>query len=92
LLGVFGIYGTCNRGIPEAFPAQELQELPMPEDMSFNKHVEVAPPPIPKKSSKGLIVGICVTLALLAAVAFGYHAGVFKPEQGAGNIIVKGDC
>ena len=64
----------------------------MPEDMSFNKHVDVAPPPIPKKSSKGLIIGILITLAVLASVGFAYHAGVFKPEKGAGDIIVKGDC
>jgi hypothetical protein len=29
---------------------------------------------------------------VLAAVGFAYHAGVFKPEKGAGDIIVKGDC
>jgi CDP-diglyceride synthetase len=64
----------------------------MPEDMSFNKHVEVAPPPIPKKNSKGLVMGIIITLALFAAVGYAYHAGVFKPEKGAADIIVKGDC
>jgi CDP-diglyceride synthetase len=64
----------------------------MPEDMSFNKHVDVAPPPIPKKSSKGLIVGILVTILALAAAGYGYHAGVFKPEKGAGEVVVKGDC
>jgi hypothetical protein len=64
----------------------------MPEDMSFNKHVDVAPPPIPKKSSTGLIIGVVIVILALAAVGYGYHAGVFKPEKGAADIVVKGDC
>jgi hypothetical protein len=64
----------------------------MPDDMSFNKHVDVAPPPIPKKSSKGLIIGVLVTILVLGAVGYGYMHGVFKPEKGAGEVVVHGDC
>ena len=65
----------------------------MPEDMSFNKHVDVAPPPNPQKSSKGLIIGVLIVLAGLGAAAYGYHAGIFKMDpKGADTYTFKGDC
>jgi hypothetical protein len=92
-LGLFGIYGGCNRRGASSVPKRELQDLAM-DDMSFNQNVKVpTPPPIPEKSSKQLIVGILVTIALLAAVWYGFRAGVFKPDANAANaVVVKGDC
>ncbi len=61
--------------------------------MSWNKHVEVKPPEIAKKSSKGLIIGVVIVLAGMAAAGYGYHAGVFKMDKKNTEAYeFKGDC
>lgn len=63
------------------------------DDMSWNKHVEVKPPEIAKKSSPGLIIGVIIVILGIAAAAYGYHAGIFKPSKADSEAYTfKGDC